>query len=34
VPVVRTGLGGFGDTLDRLHDYLLTCIEMALAQRA
>ena len=32
VPVVRTGLAGFGDALDRLHDYLLTCIQMALEQ--
>lgn len=32
VPVVRTGLADFGDTLDRLHDYLLTCIQVALEQ--
>ncbi|KAK9831529.1 hypothetical protein WJX81_006265 [Elliptochloris bilobata] len=32
VPVVRTGLAGFGDTLDRLHDYLLTCIQVALEE--
>ncbi|GAB4819330.1 hypothetical protein N2152v2_006376 [Parachlorella kessleri] len=30
VPVVEVNVGGFHATLDKLHDYLLACIEMSL----
>lgn len=29
VPVVGVGVGSFNETLDKLHDYLLRCIEMS-----
>lgn len=32
VPVVKLELANFNQTLDRLHDYLLMCIEMAMEQ--
>lgn len=32
VPVVKVDLANFSDTLDRLHDYLLLCIQMAMEQ--
>ncbi|KAK9815940.1 hypothetical protein WJX72_012313 [[Myrmecia] bisecta] len=32
VPVVTFDIASFGETLDRLHDYLLQCIEMAMEQ--
>ena len=32
IPVVDMELASFNDTLDRLHDYLLLCIEMAMEQ--
>ena len=30
VPVVRLELAAFNEALDRLHDYLLLCIQMAM----
>lgn len=32
VPVVKVELANFNETLDRLHDYLLLCIQMAMEQ--
>ncbi len=32
VPVVKLELANFNQTLDRLHDYLLMCIQMAMEQ--
>ena len=32
VPVVSINFANFSDTLDQLHDYLLQCIESAMAQ--
>jgi len=33
VPVVSINFSNFSDTLDQLHDYLLQCIESAMAQQ-
>jgi hypothetical protein len=33
VPIVRLELANFNDALDRLHDYLLLCIQMAMQEQ-
>ena len=33
VPVVTLELANFNDALDRLHDYLLLCIQMAMQEQ-